>query len=244
MSCMQACKLCTLSNATYLYKMFVLSNLFLTLDACIMAAKEDSAKPLSGSVTKTTTEQPPAPPQKYTLVLKLGWPQMKTFFQGLNPVDYMQRLRSERKALKKKLQKGKDLTESEIEVLNSSSKEMLGTLFTDFQTSICSSLEMKEEDDKKVKLVKIQLAKEIMEWLKNLETWITKQLADIFDNELVTDDMIMQKTEKFVNQLTNAMKPETLNDLFIKLQSSVEGDKSRKDDEPADSDAKKFNVDA
>ena len=207
-----------------------------------MAAKENSAQSPSGSMTKTVTELPPAPPQKYTLVLKLGWPQMKSFFQGLNPVEYMQRLKSERKALKKKLQKGKDLTQSEIEMLNASSKEILGTIFTDFQTSICNSLEIKEDDDKKIKLAKIQLAKEIMQWLKNLETWITKQLADIFDNELVTDDMIMQKTELFVNQLTNAMKPETMNDLFVKLQSSVMDDKPSKDDEPTAPNAKKFNA--
>ena len=207
-----------------------------------MAAKENSARSPSGSMTKTDTELPPPPPQKYSLVLKLGWSQMKTFFLRLNPADYMQQLKSERKALKKKLQKGKDLTQSEIEILNASSKEMLGTIFTDFQTSIVNSLEIKEDDDKKVKLAKIQLAKEIMQWLKNLETWLTKQLADIFDNELVTDDMIMQKTEVFVNQLTNAMKPETLNDLFVKLQSSVMDDKSSNDDQPSVPNPKKFNA--
>ena len=190
-----------------------------------MAQKSDVTR---SSVTTTTTTtvtsevvQPaPTPPQRFTLVLKMGWQQMKEFYKGFRNNDLLEALKSEWKAITKKLQSGKDINAREIEIINRSTKEKLQERFSEFQSALCDSLELKESDDQRVKLVKIQLAKDIMQWLENLETWLMERLSAIFDENKVPDNKILEETEKFIDELNRAMKPPAVEEVIKNMEST------------------------
>ena len=75
--------------------------------------------------------------------------------------------------------------------------------------------------DQRVKLVKIQLAKDIMQWLENLETWLTERLSAIFDENKVPDNKILEETEKFIDELNRAMKPPAVEEVFKNMESTT-----------------------
>ena len=119
-----------------------------------MAQKSDvtrsSVKATVTTTTAVTSEvvQPaPTPPQRFTLVLKMGWQQMKEFYKGFRNNDLLEALKSEWKAITKKLKGGKDINAREIEIINRSTKEKLQERFSEFQRALCDSLELKESDD-------------------------------------------------------------------------------------------------
>ena len=188
-----------------------------------MAQKPGAA--LSSGTTSTTTttteEAAPTPPQRFTLVLKMGWEQLKGFYKGFKSNDLMDTVKKERKDITKKLESGKDINQREIELLNNATKEKFKKRFGDFQQALYNSLELKESDDQKVKLVKIQLAKEVMQWLEKLEAWLVKRLSDIFDEGKVPEDQILQRTENFIRELNVAMKPPAIEELIKKLEANT-----------------------
>lgn len=192
-----------------------------------MAEKSHSAP--SSATTTVTSEvddvSAPSPPQKFVLILKMGWQQMKDFYHGLNHNDIMSAVKSERKEITKKLESGKDINQREIEVINQSTKEKLKKRFSDFQQALYNSLELKESDDQKVKLVKIQLAKEIMQWLEKLESWLVKKLSAIFDDNKIPENKILEETEKFTKQLNSVMKPPAVEELIKNMDAKSPNDR-------------------
>ena len=203
-----------------------------------MAKKSDSAP--SSTTTTVTSEvddvSAPSPPQKIVLILKLGWQHMKDFYHGSGHNDLMNAVKSERKEIVQKLESGKDINQREMEVFNQSTKEKFKKRFSDFQQALYNSLELKESDDQKIKLVKIQLAKEIMQWLERLESWLVKNLSAIFDNK-IPEEKVLEETEKFIKQLNSAMKPPAIEELIKKMDSKSPNDGpgtgSEKDKNPA-----------
>ena len=146
---------------------------------------------------------------------------MKEFYKGFRNNDLLEALKSEWKAITKKLKGGKDINAREIEIINRSTKEKLQERFSEFQCALCDSLELKESDDQRVKLVKIQLAKDIMQWLEILETWLTERLSAIFDENKVPDNKILEETEKFINELNLAMKHPAVEEVFKNMESTT-----------------------
>ena len=159
----------------------------------------------------------PSSPPKITLVLKLGWRQMKDFYHGLSDNDILSAVKSERKEITQKLKSGKDINQREVEAINQSIKQNIKNRFSNFQQALYSSLELKESDNGEIKLVKIQLAKEIIQWLEQLENWLNKKLSAIFDDNKIPEDKILEETERFTKQLNNAMKPPALEELMQKM---------------------------
>ena len=200
-------------------------------------AEKSSDKSPSDSVTTTATVtitsekdvSVPNPPSRFILVLKMGWQQMKDFYGNFSNSELMNAIKSERKIISQKLQSGKDINQREIEIINKSTKEKLRKRFGDFQTALYNALELKEGDDQKVKLVKIQLAKEIMQWLENLESWLVKKLSVIFDNNEIPEDKILEETEKFVRELNSVMKPPAVEELVKKMEATPPSEESTPD---------------
>lgn len=202
-----------------------------------MAEKSDSAP--SSTTTTVTSEAngfAPSPPPKIVLILKVGWQHMKDFYHNLGNKDLMSAVKSERKEIIQKLESGKDINQRDIELMNQSFKDQLKKRFSDFQQALYNSLELKESDDQKVKLVKIQLAKEIMQWLEQLESWLVKRLSDIFDDNKIPEYKILEETEKLTKQLNKAMKPPAVEELIkkmdVKSPSDGPGTGSKKDENP------------
>ena len=202
-----------------------------------MAEKSNSAP--SSTTTTVTSEvdaSAPSPPPKIVLILKLGWQHMKDFYHGFGHNDLMNAVKSERKEITQKLESGKDINQREIEIINQSTKDKLKKRFNDFQQALYNSLELKEGDDQKVKLVKIQLAKEIMQWLEQLESWLVKKLSAIFDDNKVPEHKILEETEKFTKQLNSVMKPPAVEELIkkmdVKSPNDGPGNGSKKDENP------------
>lgn len=177
------------------------------------------------STTSITSEvndpvSAPTSPSKIILVLQFSWCQMKDFYNGLSNNDILSAVKSQRKEITQKLKSGKDINQRDVEVINQLTKQNIKERFSNFQQALYNSLELKENDDKNIKLVKIQLAKEIIQWLEQLENWLVKKLSAIFDTK-IPEDKILEETERFTKQLNNAMKPPALEELIQKMNENL-----------------------
>lgn len=166
-----------------------------------------------GSITTAVEakDEVPKPPKTYRLVLKMSWKRFKECFVSKDALDSQEKMKKERKAILNKVRKGEEISEAERELLNSSFKEMLLSLFDNLQTCLLNYLELEEHDSPKLQSFKMLAAVEVTAWLKNLDLHISKSLEAIVDPNLPQQEMIA-KTKEVIEALKNEIKPENFSD--------------------------------
>ena len=173
----------------------------------------------SGSMTVTeTTNEVPKPPKTYRLILRMSWKRFKDYFQSKDVVDSQKKMREERKAILHKIDNGEPISEAEREMLNSSFKQTLLTLFQNLQTFLLNYLQLEESDNPQLQSFKLLAAHDVTLWLKNLDVHISKTLEDIIDRSLPGKEMI-SKAQKVLNELKNELKPENFSE-FLSLPAT------------------------
>ena len=140
----------------------------------------------SGSATTTEIDFSDAPsPPTYRLTLRMPdnrslWERIKAAAKSLSPENLMKLISNERDKIKCKLEKGVELTDEDIELLNKSAEEQLNAAFKAFKEQYMETVKIDKEDPPETKKLKIDVQDGLVAWLGDLFAWVFRKIREIF----------------------------------------------------------------
>ena len=141
----------------------------------------------SDSATTTEIDFSDAPnPPTYRLTLRMPrhrslWERIKAAAKSLSPEHLLQLISNERDKIKRKLEKGEELTDEDIELLNKSAEEQLDAAFKVFKEQYLETVKIEKEDSSETKKLKMEVQEGLIAWLRDLLAWVIRKIKEIFE---------------------------------------------------------------
>lgn len=141
--------------------------------------------PGDSSTTTNCVEFSDAPQPPFRLTLRQPrhrslWERVKNAAKSLSPERLMAMINDKRQEIEKKIDRGEELSDDDIEFLNKSTEEQLEKAFESFKKQYLEMAKIEKTDTTEEMKLKMEVQRGVVGWLSDLFAWVVKKLKEIF----------------------------------------------------------------
>lgn len=134
------------------------------------------------------------------------WQKCCEAISSLSPAEVLEYINSMRSDIERKLEKGEEITDEDIEFLNKSMEEEMTKILDKFKKQALATTRIERTDTHEEMKLKIEIQKGLLDWLSELFDWVVQKIKEIFERIKDAVEFCFQKAKELFEYLWSFFK--------------------------------------